>query len=320
MKRLTLKNALIGLLSTLALSGATAGVANVTPFSRIIVFGDSLSDTGNLYLLSGGYPPAPYANGRFSNGKLWVEYLAEDLGMEILPEDNYAVGGATSSHDNSNDGLSGMAYPGLQDQVAAFLATLPPSGADPDALYVVWIGANDFFAALANGVGPAEMIGAGVGNTAQAIQLLWQSGARHILVVNIPDLGVTPYGWGSGLGESITQLSAAYNGVLATSLELLSDAGIDVIQVDSFSTLQDMVGSPENYGFLDVTHPFLLTGGNPTEFLFCDGVHPTTRGHEVLADAAMSSLIEHYSPRTHGAAPSALVKSLNGLVTAVEQR
>src|SRR4029453_12923135 len=66
----------------------TTAWADSTPFSRIIVFGDSLSDTGNFYHLTGGFPPAPYANGRFSNGPLWIEYLADDLGMKLLPEDN----------------------------------------------------------------------------------------------------------------------------------------------------------------------------------------------------------------------------------------
>jgi len=320
MKQLTMKHAIIGILSAFALTDSTAVMADASPFSRIIVFGDSLSDTGNLYQLSGGFPPAPYFNGRFSNGEIWVEYLAKDLGVQLLPEDNYAVGGATTGHDNMNDGLSGMVYPGLQDQVGAFLATLPPSGADADALHVVWIGANDFFAALSAGVDPSQMIAAGVGNTVQTIQQLWQSGARHILVVNIPDLGITPYGLGSGYGESITQLSVAYNTVLDASLESLAGAGVDVIRVDSFSTLQAMAGSPEQYGFSNVTHPFLMTGGDPSSFLFWDTVHPTTRGHEVLADAAMTSLFEHFLPRAHGAAPASSVNSLKGLVMAVEHR
>jgi phospholipase/lecithinase/hemolysin len=93
-----------------------AGAASV-PFSRIVVFGDSLSDTGNFYHLTGGQlPPTPYANGRFSNGPLWVEYLADDLGMQVLLENNYAVAGATTGHANSNDGVLGLQYPGLQDK------------------------------------------------------------------------------------------------------------------------------------------------------------------------------------------------------------
>src|SRR5262252_2495961 len=129
-------------------SWAEVGAAS-TAFSRIVVFGDSLPDTGNFYRLTGNQvPPSPYFDGRFSNGQLWIEYLAEDLGMQLLPEDNYAVAGATTGHDNSNNGLLGLQYPGLQDQIAEFMSS---QGADPAALYVVWIGANDFFVLLQSG-------------------------------------------------------------------------------------------------------------------------------------------------------------------------
>src|SRR5215831_1356590 len=111
------------------LGGQIAAPAASTPFSRIVVFGDSLSDTGNFYSLTGNQlPPSPYSNGRFSNGSLWVEYLADDLGMQVLQEDNYAVAGATTGHLNSNDGVLGLLYPGLQDEISEFLASHQAAG------------------------------------------------------------------------------------------------------------------------------------------------------------------------------------------------
>src|ERR1041384_6306889 len=98
--------AIAGLAALTLMTGVVAAHADQTPFSRIFVFGDSLSDTGNFYALSGGFPPAPYAGGRFSNGKLWVEYAAEALHMQILSGDNYAVAGATTGRDNGNDGFA----------------------------------------------------------------------------------------------------------------------------------------------------------------------------------------------------------------------
>src|ERR1051326_1783426 len=72
--------ALAGLvLLSMALAGSQAQ-AKSQPFSHIVVFGDSLSDTGNYYQLSGGSPAAPYAGGRFCNGPIWVEYLSLQLG------------------------------------------------------------------------------------------------------------------------------------------------------------------------------------------------------------------------------------------------
>ncbi len=302
------------------LLGQVLTQAGATPFSRIVVFGDSLSDTGNFYHRTGNsLPPAPYAGGRFSNGPLWIEYLAEDLGMELVPGDNYAVGGATTGHDNTNDGVLGLTYPGLQDEIGSFLETLGPGGADPEALYVVWAGANDFFVVLASGGDPAVLIRNGVSNTLHAIQSLWAAGARHILVLNVPDLGITPYGRGSGFGASITYLSASYNHFLGTGLQALAQAGIPTIQVDAFSTLQLMVNSPEQFGFTNVTVPLLpvlLGGGNPdsAEFVFWDAVHPTTRAHEVLEGEVVNRLVDYFSPTQGTGSPDARLNALNGLL------
>ena len=69
-------------------------------FSALYAFGDSLTDTGNVYLAAPGVPLAPYYNGRFSNGPLWVEGLANNLGLSINPSvgggTNYAFGGAVT--------------------------------------------------------------------------------------------------------------------------------------------------------------------------------------------------------------------------------
>lgn len=305
----------------LFVTGPSAALAGSTPFSRIIVFGDSLSDTGNFYHLTGGLlPPAPYDAGRFSNGPLWIEYLADDLGMQVLAGDNYAVAGATTSHANSNDGVLGLTYPGLQDEIAAFVGSLPAGGADPEALYVVWAGANDFFVTLQTGGSPASLISNGVNNTVQALEALWNAGARHLLIVNVPDLGITPFGLSSGNSGPITQLCAAYDQTLEVTLEALQNAGVPTIRVDAFATLRAMVFSPAQFGFTNVTTSFLATGGDADQFLFWDVVHPTTRGHEVLADQARNDLVGFFSPRNGTAQPAALVNSLNGLVRAAAVR
>jgi phospholipase/lecithinase/hemolysin len=285
------------------------------PFSRILVFGDSLSDTGNLFRLSGGYPPSPYFEGRFSNGPLWVERLADALGMEIAVGDNYAVGGATTGHFNSNNDLNGRVYPGLLDEIASFTATRSAAEVE-DALFVVWAGANDFFVALAMGQDPQVLIGDGVGNTVQAIQQLWQAGARHILVANVPDLGLTPYALSMNLGAPVTQLSAAYNQALNSAFDSLASAGIPTIRVDAFATLGEMVAQPARFGFTDVTDQLILAGGTAHGYLFWDSVHPTTQGHAVFAEVAADSLISYFSPRRGKGTPAARIHALNGLVNA----
>ncbi len=293
-------------------------VPHSQPFTRIFAFGDSLTDMGRLYELSGGFPPAPYFEGRFSNGRVWVEQLADALGMTIDPGDNYAVGGATTGFFNSNNGVNGKVYPGLLGQIASFTATRDPAEAE-GALFVVWAGANDFFVGLRTGQSPAELIGTGVRNTAQAIQQLWVFGARHILVVNLPDLGLTPEARAANAGAGLSALSAAYNEALESVLDSLAAAGIDTIRVDAFATLRAMVEQPAEFGFTNVTQPLSVLGGNPAEFLFWDQVHPTTAGHAVFARAAADSLISYFSPRQGQGTPAARINALIGLVNAWER-
>jgi outer membrane lipase/esterase len=311
--------ALAGLVMMSLAAGGLPAQADSQPFSHEYVLGDSLSDTGNYYRLSGGSPPPPYAEGRFCNGPVWVEYLAASLRMEYQPADNFAVGGATTGTLNSNNGFAGRNYPGLLDELASFQATGPVN--EPErALYVVEAGANDFFIALATGESPAALIGNGVNNTVAAILQLWGSGARFILVMNVPDLGVTPMA--RGLGEDappmLTQLSAAYNQTLNLALEQLAQAGIPTIRLDAFAVLDKMANQPAAYGFSDVTTPCLFAppGSSPAQFLFWDTVHPTTGAHEVLAKEALAQLISTFSPSNGKGTPDARANALHGLVNA----
>lgn len=268
--------------------------AKDAPFSRIIVLGDSLSDTGNFFELSGGFPPAPYFQGRASNGRLWVEYLAEGFGLSIAEGDNYAVFGATTSSLNINDSPGGPDFPGLREEVQRLLVQ-NPTGLDPDALYILWIGANDFFLHFATGGDPGAMIANGVGNTAAAIQQLAAAGARHILVPNVPDIGLTPNAISSGAAPLVTQLTAAYNNVLDGAFANLGNAGIPIIELDAFGTFQGMVQYARKIGFSNVTDSFLpAMEGDVSGYLFWDEVHPTTRAHQVLAEVAKFRLEEHF--------------------------
>ena len=120
------------------LSGTGPGGApHTVQFDNLVIFGDSLSDVGNLYKF------LPYWNGRFSNGPVWIEQLAADLGMlaptpSSLGGNNFAWGGAQTGTGSS----AAPVVPNVREQVGLYLATEVVS---PTALYVLWAGANDFF-------------------------------------------------------------------------------------------------------------------------------------------------------------------------------
>jgi len=272
-----------------------------TGFSDIITFGDSLSDVGNMYALTGDlYPPWPYFDGRASNGPVWVEDLAEMLGLSSTTDNNYAVMGATTGRDNFNDTkpLPGPAggFPGLLDQVDAY--TLDVLGmADPDALYTVWAGPNDFFLLEdPTDLGAIQQtLTDAMTNLGTAIGQLYTIGARDFLVPNMVDLGVTPYGRSSGIGAGLTQLSMTFNGYLDQTLNVLEAGlpGINLARFDSFAAFQQILADPSSYGFTNTTDP-CFTGsavcGNPDEYMFWDTVHPTAVSHSILAGLAWEAL------------------------------
>ena len=257
-------------------------------FSRIYAFGDSLTDTGNFFDLT-GEPPEPYFQGRLSNGYVWIEYLSKYLGINDDDVTNYAFAGATTGRDNTYDIPDVADFPGLQDQLDFFESGLQGEQADPDALYVVWAGANDFFV---NGASP-ETIGTAIQNLVLAVQRLHFAGAKHILVLNLPDLGRTPFGRATD-PEGLSFLTSIFNSELSNALDQISSLGISTIRVDVVEVLNSIEANPKRYGFSNVTDSYLDTGeGDPNQYLYWDSVHPTTRGHRVTAIAAFRVLASY---------------------------
>jgi phospholipase/lecithinase/hemolysin len=188
-------------------------------FDSFQVFGDSLSDPGNLYKLTGNlYPPSPpYANGRFSNGPLWIEYLQQDFGLPDSAVLNLAYGGATSGRQNVAELLFGGDFPGLLDEIGAFAANPFLSTFDARDLFVVWAGANDYL------FGFSTDPDAVVGNIIAAVQTLISPavGAKTVIVPNLPDLGKLPSQAGI---PGMTNLALEHNQKLATALQALQNA------------------------------------------------------------------------------------------------
>jgi phospholipase/lecithinase/hemolysin len=260
-----------------------------TPFTRIIVFGDSVSDTGNFYQMTGGsYPPAPYWEGRFCNGPVWVEYLAQDLRMEGLLDD-YAVGGATSGHDNANVPTFG----GVQDQIALYLQS--STHADPDALYILWAGHNDIFIPLSTGGDMDAARIAFVENTKSNIKTLWAAGARHILVPNVVDVGKCPMLVSTPYSAYVSGVVAAFNEDLADALKRLARKGVTTIAVDEFSFVDFVVAHPALFGFSNVTDQGIaIYPADPAAYVYWDIAHPTTRAQQLMEKVALWRLIESY--------------------------
>jgi phospholipase/lecithinase/hemolysin len=285
----------------LCLFAVSASAAGLAPISQIFVFGDSLSDTGNSFDLTGGAYPSPptYFDGRLSNGLVWVEPLSSDLGVSFT---NYAVAGAQTGTENSTAAdYPALAGTGLLSQVGQFTADLGGGMADPGAIYVVFAGSNNFCqTCFTPGVDdPEEFVTQGVTETLTAVGGLLATGAQKIVVFGLPDLGLTPRANAiPGAAPLLSQLVDAWNTALFGNL-----AGLGVPQlvtIDVAQILRDVVADPGAFGFTNVTEACLAVGCNtqtldpaldPDGFLFWDDIHPTRATHALLADIVLEPAV-----------------------------
>ncbi|MEM7726543.1 MAG: phytase [Cyanobacteria bacterium P01_A01_bin.45] len=264
-------------------------------FDDLVVFGDSYSDTGNVFNLSGQlFPPSPpYFEGRLSNGPLWVDILAEELSLEDDDIQNFAFLGARSDREvfiPPNLGLDpniGSQFPGLLDQIDQFSATTGGNGADPDDLYFVWLNGNDFQNIDLNNLGEVQTaVTSFFDNISTAVTSLANLGAEKIVVPNVIDLGLLPQAIDAGISQQGTIGAVAVNQLLSNALFSLEQSlGVDIIKIDTFALTQEIATSPGDFGFSNITDPLLeeVNPTNPEEFLFYDTLHFTTEGHEIIA-------------------------------------
>ena len=308
----------------LLITGWLAFVLPVSPataqaLEQLVVFGDSLSDPGNHFIAFGQtsrapfeeVPDFPYAIGghHFSNGPTWVEQLAHDLHMPASAKPalrapgvftNYAVGRA-----RARAGAPAFPYYDLGTQVGLFLVDFG-GHAPGDALYVIWIGADDLGDALnalvsdPSGATSVGIIQAAIGAVAGNIYGLWSVGARTFLIPGLPDLAITPAvrALGPGAEFAATQLAVAYNGGLDLALASLQGLPqIQFVRLDVGALFTEVLAAPEAAGFTNVEDACLTFAviknaicEKPNRYLFWDGIHPTRAGHGVLADAARAAL------------------------------
>ncbi|MBK0058206.1 autotransporter domain-containing protein [Pseudomonas sp. S44] len=309
-------------LLTLACSQAMAAPS---PYSSLIVFGDSLSDAGQFPDLTGGTPGMRFTN-RDANGNyapVSPMILGGKLGFsdtELGPStslvnlvqgrpdgNNWAVGGYTTQQilDSITDTSEAVIPPG---RPGAGLVLRERPGylanglrADPNALYYITGGGNDFLQGQVNSPADAAAAGARLAASAQALQ---QGGARYIMVWLLPDLGQTPNFSGTPQQGPLSQLSGVFNQSLLNQLRQI-DA--EIIPLNIPTLLGEALRSPAEFGLAAdqnlvgtcysgdscVQNPVYGANGtnpDPTRLLFNDSVHPTIAGQQLIADYAYSIL------------------------------
>lgn len=291
-------------------------------FSRVIVFGDSMSDNGNLYKrsveISLMFPISPilpvsppYYSGRFTNGKVWVERLAEKFNIPENAFIDYAYAGATIESDI-------LPIPNLNKQVSTYLEWNPT--ADPYALYTVWAGSNDLLRHLNKT--DNELIETMSSNMEYNLRKLIARGAKNILSPQLPDLAGTPDSLSKDLEngdnsytQRLTNLIKRYNASHRAILEQLRKEFPSVVLMtfDVYSFTQNAKNRAKDYGFTNIVDRCnpnyywdddLAICEKPKEYAYWDGVHPSASAHAILAEIMYQVVIQSgFTPR---------VKSLMG--------
>lgn len=290
-------------------------------YSSVVVFGDSLSDTGNVAHLTetqdGVRIPSPtsgYTDGSFTDGTdtlpparnfsgVWVKQMAASLAAHPAVTNsldggtNYAFGFAYTG-----TGTSTLNFPSpitftvqvenIGQQVTDYLTAHPtvPAG----TLVVVWGGAND----VINATSSAD-VSTAVANENTAIGRLITAGATDLLVVNLPPLGEIPrFNGSTTTSVPFNAASTAFNSGLKAALDAIPAAStLHIFQLDVFTLFNTVIAAPATYNLVNVTGSSQLDlTVNPDTYFFWDDLHPTTEVHHLIAEAALAAITPAVAP------------------------
>ncbi len=302
-----------------ALMATVLGVASAAAsadYSKLVVFGDSMSDTHRLYDYTTknwgeSDPGPPNYDGRFSDGLVAVEYLAQNLGLKLQ---NYSFAGATSAYDTLLLVTEGMltqineyltnpdVVPPVQTVSQYVFAPSKPR-VDPQALHMIWTGPDDYYRIL---VGMTPLTGYSVAdNIKQGVNSLYKAGARYFFIPLMPDISMTP----SAKVHEFVQPGYIWSARYCTDLfqkqliKVIADLKVkypDAVFMshDTLTFMRDQFKKVAAEG-KNITEPcrkeatfdpIKMSAGsayacpNPQDHVFWDGNHPTAWVNKVLAD------------------------------------
>ncbi len=300
----------------LGLTLVSPGQLDAAAFSSIFVFGDSFSDMGNVFAKTQGFipPDPPYFQGRFTDGPVWVERLAERLDLPLTPNgddpdtilgNNFAAGGARAATDIEVPPLGTI--PSLVRQTEGFVEAA--ASAPTDGLFVVYAGYNDLLIAAdpsqeLDSLAREQIVLDAVGGVSDSIRQLTGHGATQFLVPNLADVGATPDArFVSNNAALASSLTVLFNAALASELDQLQAThDIHLFRLDTFTLTRQVIDDATNdggntFGITNVDVPIFegaagSPGADPRTSLFADTIHVSAAAHRLLGDAAFAAVPE----------------------------
>lgn len=318
---------------------------DLSKISQVYFFGDSLTDSGFNDGLTPFLPPGKAPTFTTFGGFTWSQFIAHDIkgfpfpvypgpsvpdlitnnSIEVHPPEvtgtltgvDYAAAGSTTN----STGFIETYAPSLHQQIAFYLSSIPQGQRlDPHAVFFIWSGANDFLVALSTSPFPTELqllmvAQTAAQNIANEVAELAARGARRVVVISLPDFGLSPFANSlpvPGAPATLKTLSFTFNSMLNTQLaHVITRFGIKILYVDVYELLNKVVnatklGQPfvvggQSFLFVNYTTPACGTGVSailcpstaPNNFIFADSVHPTGMTHHVIA-LEVEELMKHW--------------------------
>ncbi|PSW04315.1 SGNH/GDSL hydrolase family protein [Photobacterium lipolyticum] len=270
--------------------------------NKMVVFGDSLSDTGNMF--NGSQWVFPNSNswflGHFSNGFVWTEYLAKSKNIPLY---NWAVGGAAGTNQY-------VALTGVYDQVTSYLTymKMAKNYRPENTLFTLEFGLNDFM----NYDREVPEVKA---DYSAAMIRLTDAGAKNILLLTLPDATKAPQFKYSTQEEVLVvrQKIEEFNQYIREQAEYYQSKGINVQLYDAYSLFKQITSNPQQHGFQNASEPCLdINRSSALDYLYSHSLtnecayygsdshvfwgvtHPTTATHKYIADRILESAFNKF--------------------------
>ena len=285
-----------------------------SPFQSIAVFGDSFSDVGNIHILSNGTQPGVWSfNGRYSDGRVWVEYIQQffDNLPELRPSlgggTNYAYGGATVENEYIHAYSTALDadVPCVSDQISQYLQH-ETGDLNDDRLHVLFAGYNDYWwyayrnytTSDGQDFNLTNVYTNVANNVVDQVQRLYTKGARQFLVGNAPNMS----SWAEAalqtqeVLDSYDVLVDGHNRLLSSLLTELEELNTDatIYTFDAFDTFDCLNQYKDFFGIQNIHEPCHPTEGEDCgdifSYKFWDYYHPTTHAHHIAAMSALQSI------------------------------
>jgi phospholipase/lecithinase/hemolysin len=257
------------------------------PFDTIVSFGDSNTDTGNVYNLTNHTWPIvpPYFRGRFSNGLVWIE----NLGVSNIK--NYAYGGATTDNDliQGYTASDTKPVPGVRQQILIYLNETNINNMNfVRTLYVIWAGGNDYY--FNKTISPSSV----TASILKGVEDLRKIGVKHLLIVNQSPIQAMPFIETQEQVVYYRDRTIYHNNNLSIGITKLdyNRKQINLYLFDVYSLVLKIISNESNYSLNTKDNCWNVLNGNvimlcsnPESYVYIDQYHFTARMHELIGDA-----------------------------------